>query len=364
MIRSKTLRYVVEVVASDAMEAATLAANDREKLQQQILQEKQHDNEVSAVMQAGAGENLNIKQNEIPTHLSSESLLVERLEKMEDLLANMTALRDQALARVQIEESKSNDTDTILIETQRRLEEVENVAKKQSNEILDAKENCKKWENIAKAEVENGEESLSKLQELQAKFEASENERARLDIALKDLQGEFVNLDVASITSENEMLKSELDSLKKDLKRQTEELEDERNESEKKSNEILQLKASVQMLKSEMRSQKAIVHGDALKYKSTNQKLMDELFQYKTRESKLKAQKTVLVREVKSLRNKLSVATNKSAGTLSTPSEQEGQIKGDIAAKNNVVAENAKNNVVAENDDVETVGEIQARGWS
>ena len=160
------------------------------------------------------------------------------------------------------------------------------------------------------------------------------------------------------------MLKAELDSLKKDMKRQTEELEDERNESEKKSNEILQLKASVQMLKSEMRSQKAIVHGDALKYKSTNQKLMDELFQYKTRESKLKAQKTVLVREVKSLRNKLSVATNKSAGTLSTPSEQEGQTKGDIAAKNNVVAENAKNNVVAENDDVETVGEIQARGWS
>ena len=125
---------------------------------------------------------------------------------------------------------------------------------------------------------------MSKLQELQAKFEASENERARLDIALKDLQGEFVNLDVASITSENEMLKSELDSLKKDLKRQTEELEDERNENEKKGNEILQLKASIQMLKSEMRSQKAIVHGDALKYKSTNQKLMDELLQYKTRE--------------------------------------------------------------------------------
>ena len=94
-------------------------------------------------MQAGAGENLNIKQNEIRTHLSSESLLVERLEKMEDLLANMTALRDQALARVQIEESKSNDTDTILIETQRRLEEVENVAKKQSNEILDAKKIAK-----------------------------------------------------------------------------------------------------------------------------------------------------------------------------------------------------------------------------
>ena len=72
----------------------------------------------------------------------------------------------------------------------------------------------------------------------------------------------------------------------------------------------------------------------------------------------------MLVREVKSLRNKLSVATNKSVGTLSTPSEQEGQIKGDISAKNNVVAENAKNNVVAENDDVEAVGEIQARGWS
>ncbi len=355
MIRSKTLRYVVEVVASDAMEAATLAANDREKLQQQILQEKQHDNEVSAAMQAGAGVNLNIKQNEIRTHLSSESLLVERLEKMEDLLANMTALRDQALARVQIEESKSNDTDTILIETQRRLEEVENVAKKQSNEILDAKENCKKWENIAKAEVENGEEHLSKLQELQAKLEASENERARLDIALKDLQGEFVNLDVASITSENEMLKAELDSLKKDLKRQTEELEDERNENEKKSNEILQLKASIQMLKSEMRSQKAIVHGDALKYKSTNQKLMDELLQYKTRESKLKAQKTVLVREVKSLRNKLSVATNKPVGTFPPPSDQEGQINDKIAAKNDKVAEN---------DGVGAVGEIQARGWS
>ena len=85
---------------------------------------------------------------------------------------------------------------------------------------------------------------------------------------------------------------------------------------------------------------------------------------FNTKLERAKAQKTVLVREVKSLRNKLSVATNKSAGTLSTPSEQEGQIKGDIAAKNNVVAENAKTNVVAENDDVEAVGEIQARGWS
>jgi len=355
MIRSKTLRYVVEVVASDAMEAATLAANDREKQQQQILEERQHDNEVSEAMEAGAGRNLNIKRDEVPTHLSSESLLVERLEKMEDLLANMTALRDQALARVQIEESKSKDTDTVLMETQRRLEEMENITKKQMNEIQDAKENCKKWESIAKTEVEHGEERLSKLQELQAQFEASENERVQLDIALKELQGEFTNLNVASLSSENETLKRAVENLTKDLKLQTEALKDERNENEKKDNEIIQLKASIQMLKGEMRSQKAIINGDALKYKSINQKLMDELLQYKTRESKLKAQKTLLVREVKSLRNKLSAATMKSDDTLPASSNQ-GADKNDNT--------DASNNTATEDDDLEPGVDIQARGWS
>ena len=373
MIRSKTLRYVVEVVSTEAVAAASLAADDKANLDERLKREKIHADEVNEAMNTGAGtsfnnnnnnnfsnqinNNNNGSTNKVPTHLSSESVLIERLEKMEDVLAKMTAKRDQALAKAQMEETQRKENDTILMETQRRLEELEGIVKKQKVEMNDIIEKCDKWETVAKTEIGNGEEHLAQLEEMKVKFDTIEKERIRLLRLNKDLHGELDKVNGVELINENEAMKSELKDLKKEMKRQSGMLEDEKHESETKNSEIVQLKASVEMLKSEMRSQKAIVDGDILKYKSTNQKLMDEIEIYKGKESKLKAQKTVLVREVKSLRNKLNTMNNSQSPLRNRKGNGDGNGDGkDNNMKKTSSSDDNNNNNTSSN-------EIEVRGW-
>ena len=166
---------------------------EKEKRKKRRWKEEDDNNNNNNNNSNQSNNNNNGATNKVPTHLSSESVLIERLEKMEDVLAKMTAKRDQALAKAQMEETQRKENDTILMETQRRLEELEGIVKKQKVEMNDINEKCDKWETVAKTEIGNGEEHLAQLEEMKVKFDTIEKERIRLLRLNKDLHGECVN---------------------------------------------------------------------------------------------------------------------------------------------------------------------------
>ena len=84
---------------------------------------------------------------------------------------------------------------------------------------------------------------------------------------------------------------------------------------------------------------------------------MDEIEIYKAKESKLKAQKTVLVREVKSLRNKLNTMNNSQSPLRNRKGNGDGNGDGkDNNMKKTSSSDDNNNNNTSSN-------EIEVRGW-
>ena len=82
---------------------------------------------------------------------------------------------------------------------------------------------------------------------------------------------------------------------------------------------------------------------------------MDEIEIYKAKESKLKAQKTVLVREVKSLRNKLNTMNNSQSPLRNRKGNGDGNGDGKDNMKKTSSSDDNNNNTSS--------NEIEVRGW-
>ena len=85
---------------------------------------------------------------------------------------------------------------------------------------------------------------------------------------------------------------------------------------------------------------------------------MDEIEIYKAKESKLKAQKTVLVREVKSLRNKLNTMNNSQSPLRNRKGNGDGN-NGDGKKDNMKKTSSSDDN----NNNNTSSNEIEVRGW-
>ena len=318
MLRSKTLRYVVEVVSMEAVDAAAMAATDAAALEESQAQGRKHANEVAAAMSLSAGNDLHRKHTDgkgVVTSMSSQGVLVERLEEIEDALGEMTALRDQAVCKTRLEKSERETLQVILVDTQNRLEQLK---KKQGIEEAakgHLEEQCKALRLEVDVERAKARKCESEAKEAKRALSACENtrdvlEKEKRNIALSQRpkeEAEAMKEQVDMLNQRVQEQQAKINRLELDLSQASE------NSLEDQS-KIAQLKTQLKMVTTETRTQKAIGESQKLKSKAALLKLVDEINTLRASESKLKAQKSVLIREVKSLRARLSDTVN-SGGT-------------------------------------------------
>ena len=124
LVRGRVLHRVVEVVDGGMLEAAEAAAEDEERIGRHQREEKQRDQETRRAMEmtggmmvVGAGGGGGQHSEE-----TLRGMLMKRLESMEDMVASMTAKRDQATALLMMERQTRTETELLLRDTHGRLE--------------------------------------------------------------------------------------------------------------------------------------------------------------------------------------------------------------------------------------------------
>jgi len=276
VLRSKTLRYVVEVVSTEAVEAASSAAKDAAKQGLGTFEEGPKYDEA----------------NHACPEIDYDKTAKGECEAMVGALAQEQNLHMQRI-----------ESDIILADTQRRMEEANKALlnkSKQYETLLTAFQELQKKldsanEKSRKLEIEKSEMSrhIEALTNDRTKLEDEKRAMVFSEAAVQKLEvnaDHCLDLEERLCDSEgrNKVLSEEIVALTET--------------SHKDQVELAQLRSELKMLNVEISSQKALELSTQLSAKASAQKLVDEIQKLKTSVAKYKAQKTVLVREVKMLR--------------------------------------------------------------
>ena len=276
VLRSKTLRYVVEVVSTEAVEAASSAAKDAAKQGLGTFEEgPKHDQGSHAW-----------PENDYDKTARGEC------EAMEGALAPMQNHHMQQI-----------EPDIILADTQRKMEEVSRSLvnkSKQHEALLTAFQELQKElgdanEKSRKLEIEKSE--MSRL------IEVLTNDRTKLEDEKRAMVFSEAAVQKLEVTPDHCLdLEERLCDSEGRNKVLSEEIVALTETSHKDQVELAQLRSELKMLNVEISSQKALELSKQLSAKASVQKLADEIQNLKTSVAKYKAQKIVLIREVKMLR--------------------------------------------------------------